>query len=67
MGARTIHPFPARMAPNIAIDHLGSTVDEELVVLDPMCGSGTVLTAAATRGHSACGFDVDPLAVLMNS
>lgn len=67
MAARTIHPFPARMAPNIAIDHLGSTANEELVVLDPMCGSGTVLAAAAARGHSARGFDVDPLAVLMSS
>lgn len=67
MAARTIHPFPAKMAPNIAIDHLGSTANEELVVLDPMCGSGTVLAAAAARGHSARGFDVDPLAVLMSS
>ena len=68
MGARTIHPFPARMAPDIAIDHLDSIEGEsELVVLDPMCGSGTVLAAAADRGHSARGFDVDPLAVLMSS
>lgn len=68
MGARTIHPFPAKMAPDIAIDHLdGMSTDDELVVLDPMCGSGTVLTAAAGRGHSARGFDVDPLAVLMSS
>ena len=68
MGARTIHPFPARMAPDIAIDHLDSIEGEtELVVLDPMCGSGTVLAAAADRGHAARGFDVDPLAVLMSS
>lgn len=68
MGARTIHPFPARMAPDIAIDHLDSTAGEaELVVLDPMCGSGTVLSAAVDRGHAARGFDVDPLAVLMSS
>ena len=67
MAARTIHPFPARMAPNIAIDHLDSTANEELVILDPMCGSGTVLAAAAARGHSARGFDIDPLAVLMSS
>lgn len=68
MGARTIHPFPARMAPDIAIDHLDSIEGEtELVVLDPMCGSGTVLAAAAERGHAARGFDVDPLAVLMSS
>ena len=68
MGARTIHPFPARMAPDIAIDHLDSIEGEtELVVLDPMCGSGTVLAAAADMGHAARGFDVDPLAVLMSS
>ncbi len=68
MVARTIHPFPARMAPDIAIDHLDSVPNEgELVVLDPMCGSGTVLAAAADRGHVAHGFDVDPLAVLMSS
>lgn len=68
MGARTIHPFPARMAPDIAINHLDSVTGESrLVVLDPMCGSGTVLSAAAGKGHVARGFDVDPLAVLMSS
>ena len=68
MGARTIHPFPARMAPDIAIDHLDARESNtELIVLDPMCGSGTVLAAAADRGHAARGFDVDPLAVLMSS
>lgn len=68
MGARTIHPFPARMAPDIAIDHLSATSGEDrMVVLDPMCGSGTVLAAATSRGHSARGFDVDPLAVLMST
>ncbi|NYE93876.1 hypothetical protein FHU41_000097 [Psychromicrobium silvestre] len=68
MVARTIHPFPARMAPDIAIDHLRETsFDDPLVVLDPMCGSGTVLAAAAARGHTARGFDVDPLAVLMST
>jgi hypothetical protein len=56
------------MAPDIAIDHLDSIEGaSELAVLDPMCGSGTVLAAAAERGHAARGFDVDPLAVLMSS
>jgi DNA modification methylase len=68
MGSRTIHPFPARMAPDIAIDHLTSVASgKSLTVLDPMCGSGTVLSAAAAEGHSARGFDVDPLAVLMST
>lgn len=56
------------MAPDIAIDHLSATIGEDsMVVLDPMCGSGTVLAAATSRGHSARGFDVDPLAVLMST
>lgn len=66
MGARTIHPFPARMAPEIATDMLAIREDgRPLNVLDPMCGSGTVLSVASSRGHNAVGFDVDPLAVLM--
>ena len=36
-----------------------------MTVIDPMAGSGTVLAAAARRGHTAIGLDVDPLAVLM--
>lgn len=66
MSARTIHPFPARMAPEIAINVLRSNADDRvLVVLDPMCGSGTSLSVAARHGHRALGFDLDPLAVLM--
>jgi DNA modification methylase len=36
------------------------------VVVDPMCGSGVVLRQAMSRGHTAQGFDIDPLAVLMS-
>ena len=35
-------------------------------MLDPMCGSGTVLAAAIHQGYDAIGFDVDPLAVLIS-
>ena len=35
------------------------------VVLDPYCGSGTVLVEAALRGHRAIGIDVNPLARLL--
>ena len=34
-------------------------------MLDPMCGSGTVLRLAAEAGFGCVGFDMDPLAVLM--
>ena len=59
-----IHPFPARMAPEIAFEELERLASPSLV-LDPMSGSGTVLRAAAELGHRALGFDLDPLASLM--
>jgi DNA modification methylase len=59
-----IHPFPARMAPEIAIDELARCSSSK-TVMDPMSGSGTVLRAAAELGHFGFGFDLDPLAVLM--
>ena len=65
MMIRTIHPFPARMAPNLAISEL-SKLTKGSIVLDPMAGSGTVLRQAAELGHTAIGFDMDPLAVLMS-
>lgn len=59
-----IHPFPARMAPEIALDALGR-VEPGSVVFDPMCGSGMVIREAIDKGCHAIGRDIDPLAVLM--
>ena len=61
---KPIHPFPARMAPEIALRALEG-IPEGGVVLDPMSGSGSVLRAANEHGLRAVGVDVDPLAVLM--
>jgi len=59
-----IHPFPARMAPEVALVQFES-LPRSARVLDPLCGSGTVLRVAAESGRQAIGFDLDPLAVLM--
>ena len=64
LGRNPIHPFPARMAPGIALEALGQS-DTPLRVLDPMAGSGTVLAVARAKGHRAFGVDLDPLAVLL--
>lgn len=61
---RSIHPFPARMAPELALEKL-QDLEQKGLVLDPMAGSGTVLRQATDLGHRAVGFDMDPLAVLM--
>src|SRR5688572_29477046 len=66
LGRNPIHPFPARMAPGIALEALrhGKT---PLRVLDPMSGSGTVIAVARAKGHRAFGMDLDPLAVLLGT
>jgi hypothetical protein len=64
LGREPVHPFPARMAPGIALAVM-SDIDESLV-LDPMMGSGTVLAMARANGHRGIGFDIDPLAVLIS-
>lgn len=64
LGRGPIHPFPARMAPGIALEALGES-NTPLRVLDPMAGSGTVLAVARAKGHRAFGVDLDPLAVLL--
>lgn len=62
---RPFHPFPARMAPSIALAELDSGDGKSLRVLDPMSGSGTALVVARGLGHSSVGVDTDPLAVLL--
>ena len=60
-----VHPFPARMAPQLALDRLPRQQARSFRILDPMMGSGTIPVLAAMRRHEAVGFDSDPLAVLM--
>lgn len=64
LGRDPVHPFPARMAPDIALDAI-ATASGQLRVFDPMMGSGTVLAVARSQGHRAFGTDLDPLAVLI--
>lgn len=62
---RQIHPFPARMAPELALEALRRR-RHHTTVLDPMCGSGTVLRYGVEDGWEAIGYDLDPLAVLLS-
>src|SRR6266487_6482887 len=61
---KPIHPFPARMAPEIALAET-KALPVGSVVLDPMSGSGTVVRFASQQGHYALAVDSDPLAALM--
>ena len=63
--SRELHPYPARFIPEIpgqALDVLGVRGP----VLDPFCGSGTTLGEAQSRGLSATGVDLNPIACLIS-
>jgi DNA modification methylase len=60
-----VHPFPARMAPEIALAKIDKLTKRGATVLDPMCGSGTVVRLAAEHHRVGIGVDLDPLAVLI--
>ena len=62
---RHVHPFPARMAPDVALEKITELRSANARVLDPMCGSGTVVRLAAEAGHRAIGADLDPMAVFL--
>jgi DNA modification methylase len=64
LGRDPVHPFPARMAPDVALEHLRPT-KRPLRVLDPMMGSGTVVALARSNKHLGYGVDIDPLANLI--
>lgn len=62
-----LHSYPARMIPQIPdklLDIFCSTgvIQNEAVILDPFCGSGTTLVEANTAGYDAIGFDINPFA-----
>lgn len=57
------HTYPARMHPTTAARLVRAATGEGAVVLDPFCGSGTVLIEAMIAGRRAVGTDLNPLAV----
>jgi 16S rRNA G966 N2-methylase RsmD len=56
--AGRMHPFTARLA-------IASFSQPGQDVLDPFCGSGTVLVEAMAAGRKAVGSDASPLAVII--
>jgi|LNFM01.2.fsa_nt_gb hypothetical protein len=58
------HAYPARMHPEVA-RRLVSLAPSAQSILDPFCGSGTVLVEALVAGARAVGTDLSPLAVAL--
>jgi hypothetical protein len=57
------HSYPARMHPAVAAGLVAAFSASGATVLDPFCGSGTVLVEAMIAGRRAVGTDLNPLAV----
>lgn len=62
-----IHPYPAKLLAHIPYFFLSSSLlsSSGATVLDPFCGSGTVLLEALLAGRNAVGADANPLARLI--
>lgn len=55
------HSYPARMHPDTAARLIAQLSSAGDTVLDPFCGSGTVLVEARRAGRRGLGYDVNPL------
>lgn len=62
-----LHPYPAKLIRNIPrfFFACGDIIPAKSTILDPFCGSGTVLLEAQLSGHKAVGADANPLARLI--
>ena len=64
-GLHGLHPYPARMIPQIAHKLIEKYSKRGDIVLDPFCGSGTVVLESRLLGRNSIGIDLNPLAILL--
>lgn len=62
-----MHSYPAKLIPHIPHYFINNTHFSKhgSCVLDPFCGSGTVLVEAKLSGRNSFGLDINPLARLL--
>lgn len=65
--SRSIHPYFGKVDPALSLTAIRNYSRGGDVVLDPFCGSGTVVHDALILGRDAIGWDSSPLAVLIAS
>lgn len=62
-----IHRYPAKMLQHIPFSFFSNRLlcHEDSIILDPFCGSGTVLLEAKIHGINSYGVEINPLARLI--
>ncbi|MFX0055434.1 MAG: DNA methyltransferase [Promethearchaeota archaeon] len=60
-----IHKFPAKFFPELPRYLIKRYSEPGQIVLDPMCGSGTVILEAMLSDRTGVGIDIDPMARLI--
>ncbi len=60
-----IHKFPAKFFPELPRYLIRKYSSPQSIVLDPMCGSGTVVLEALLNSREGIGIDIDPMAHLI--
>ena len=61
-----IYRYIGKFPPQIPREILSRYAKPGMVVVDPMCGSGTTLVEARVAGCNAIGFDVNPVSVMIS-
>lgn len=61
-----VHPYPARMPPQLPRTLIDGYRDEVTFIGDPYCGSGTVLLESMRAGVPCYGTDINALATLIS-
>lgn len=59
--------YPAKFHAPVARALVEQYTEPGSLILDPFCGSGTLLVEAVVAGRSAVGIDVDPIAALVSA
>jgi len=60
------HSYPAMMIPQIAERLIKENIGNGEVIMDPFCGSGTVLVESMKANLKSYGIDINPLAILIS-
>lgn len=64
--AHDIHHYTAKLIPTVPRYFIKAYTEENDIILDPFCGSGTTLLEARLLKRNAIGIDINPLAKLIS-